>query len=116
MVRTRASTFGAASKIATGNYTGNGAATQAIVGVGFQPISLIIYANVDSVNRCIGFKIAQDGNFCHIYRTTSLGYIYDVSGDHIISLDADGFTVGDGTGEVNAFNINARVYTYIAFG
>jgi hypothetical protein len=35
--------------------------------------------------------------------------------DHIISLNSDGFTVGDGTPSSNLVNVNIIVYTYIAW-
>lgn len=91
----------------TGTYTGDGAATKAITGIGFQPQYLLIFAQVASASQ-LGFKSDQD--------TT---YTYGPAGyqqDHIISLDSNGFTVGDGTGSSNYFNVNARVYTYVAFG
>ncbi len=40
---------------------------------------------------------------------------YLISPDQIISLDADGFTVGDGTPWVNVVNINTNVYSYAAY-
>jgi len=34
--------------------------------------------------------------------------------DVVISLDADGFTIGDGTGGTNYFNVNLETNTYMA--
>jgi len=113
MVKTRASSLAAASRIATGNYTGDGAATQAVIGVGFQPIAVIIYKNLDG-GKTPGFKVLEDGLFTYFWYDIVQDYYY--MNDMIISLDADGFTVGDGTGDVNTFNVNAQVYTYICFG
>ena len=114
MPKTRASSLGAASKIATGTYTGDGAATQAITGVGFRPKLVIIYRPLDSGNTP-GFKIDADTTSALYYRTALTSYIYQ--DDAIISLDADGFTVGDSTPIfINTFNVNAQVYTYTAWG
>lgn len=101
-----------AAKIKTGNYTGDGNTTKGITGVGFQPKFLIIYPQVTQVNMPF-MKSSQDGTKTS-YNTGSNTFYED---DYIISLDADGFTVGDGTGgsSANHCNINGRVYTYIAF-
>lgn len=96
------------ARIATGEYTGDDGATKAITGVGFQPRRVDIIPQVDGL-ALLHIKTDQEGTFAYVngqYET-----------DHIISLDADGFTVGDGTGgsSGNTANVNARVYTYIAF-
>jgi len=113
MVRTRTSTLGAASKFVTGTYIGDGAATQAIVGVGFQPKGIIIYVQSNVMPHYMPhYKITQDG-LNSIWGGGTWVYI----NDNIISLDADGFTVGDNTfGGANLLNINLVQYTYIAFG
>ena len=99
-------------KIATGTYTGNAAATQATTGVGFQPRLLIIDYPATAGTQ-MGIKNDQMGTKAKIIHSTS-GYYED---DHIISLDSDGFTVGDGTGGVaNVMNVNAITYTYVCFG
>lgn len=91
----------------TGTYTGDGAATKAITGVGFQPKYLIIFPQLATAGL-LGFKSNQDTT----YAFGPAGY----QQDHIISLDSNGFTVGDGTGSSNYFNVNARIYTYLALG
>ncbi len=95
--------------IKTGTYTGNGNATQAITGVGFVPTALFI------------FKMADASNWGGYVKTTEMGayarQIYNngrYKVDHIISLDADGFTVGDSTPFSNQVNENGAVYAYIA--
>jgi hypothetical protein len=101
-------------RMKTGEYTGDAAATKAITGVGFQPKFLMVYEQV--TQTYFAFKTDQDG-------TKALVVISEVAegelnlyiDDQIISLDADGFTVGDGTGSSNYCNL-AQVYTYIAFG
>ena len=98
----------------TGTYTGDGAATQAIVGVGFQPRFLIVFKNVTTTLGDMGMKSEVDGNNTKLFWLPTAAWYYQV--DHIISLDANGFTVGDGTGSANSFNINLMSYTYIAYG
>lgn len=98
-------------RFATGTYTGNNAATQAITGLNFQPRYLQIWSQVaGDINNLTVYKSEQDG--------TRAFYSAAYQNDQIISLDADGFTVGDGTGSAagNVLNVSARVYTYIAFG
>lgn len=96
------------ARVATGTYTGNGAATQAITGVGFQPRMLLIYPQLASAVFPF-VKSDQDG--LNAWGTNNAG-----GTDQIISLDADGFTVGDGTPSTNHCNVNLRVYTYWALG
>lgn len=87
----------------TGTYTGDGAATKAITGVGFQPSVVIVH---DQDNE-MGVKTDQDGTKTFRYSS--------YQDDHIVSLDSDGFTVGDGTASANLYNTNTTVYTYIAW-
>ena len=100
-------------RITTGTYTGDGAATQQIRGVGFQPKFVIVYRQFNAVGD-IAHKSDQDGTMTKYVDFTIGQTTY--ADDHIISLDPDGFTVGDGTLDANRFNINLQVYTYIAFG
>jgi len=103
---------GGGTKLATGSYTGNGGATQAITGVGFQP--KVLYASVRTAGAGWEAKKTDvDGTAAKLLWHTT--FVYE--NDHIISLDADGFTVGDGTGGVgNAMNAAARVCTFVALG
>lgn len=94
----------------TGTYTGDGNATKALTGVGFKPKALRIFSRTTSGD---GWKTNQDGTYS--WGGDANGYNYLEDG--IISLDADGFTVGDGTGWAdNYFNTLNRVYTIIAWG
>jgi len=109
---------GGGIQIATGTYIGDGNATQAIVGIGFKPTYLIVYIhrNIDNnfpQYQDVAMKTDQDGlnAFCFL-ANWSENYMTD----DIISLDADGFTVGDGSTFRNCFNNLAWVYTYVAFG
>lgn len=101
-------------RMATITYTGNGAATQAITGAGFQPKTLIVYRQTGFQSRGFGVKTDQDGLNAIFMDFTTLVVSY--APDMIISLDADGFTVGDGTGITNIFNVLGVTYTCIAWG
>jgi hypothetical protein len=97
-----------AGRMATGTYTGDGNATQAITGVGFEPEHVFIYRQLNSSGGGDWWKSDVDGTKS---RSQSWGY----KDDHIISLDSDGFTVGDGTGGSNEVNVNTGIYTYVAW-
>lgn len=106
-------------KFVTGTYTGDNGATQAIVDVGFQPKYLFVYPQLDNVVLTFwAQKSDRDGlNTDIIVRGAPIQHHYET--DQIISLDADGFTVGDGTGgyaAANVLNVAARIYTFVAFG
>jgi len=116
--RTLAKSVGV-GRFVTGTYTGNGAATQAIVGVGFQPRFVLIYTQFQALRRAM--KTDRDGLNTAMteWAVVSGSVEYHYETDQIISLDADGFTVGDGTGDANVWNLlneNGAVYTYVAFG
>ena len=97
---------GGTAELATGTYTGDGNATQAITGVGFQAEFIFVWPAVDGQSPTgPGHKSVDDGT------KTRSGFAYN--DDHVISLDADGFTVGDGTGTSNLYNVSARVYNYV---
>lgn len=96
-------------RIKTGTYTGDGAATQTITGVGFEPKAVLIvkhvanYAYLYLKNDQMGlYAFYNSGNWA--YPT----YVIDV----IISLDSDGFTIGDGL----SINNNGEVHSFICWG
>lgn len=100
--------------IASGTYTGDGAATQAVAGVGFQPTAVLIYPQVDVVNGSESFKGSVDGINAFLWIAGIFVHMY--TNDQIISLDVDGFTVGDGAAwPWNVFNTLGQVYTYVCF-
>jgi hypothetical protein len=111
MVKTRASGGGAGggAQMATGTYTGDGAANQGIVGVGFQPQFVYVYSHTShSLAGCdMDMSTDQDGGNANCVLAASHFSFY---GATIPSLDADGFTVR------GHLNNNGEVYTYIAFG
>ena len=100
------------SRIYTGNYTGDGNATKAVTGIGFQPKYLRIFSHEGGLDA-FGEKTASDG----VYAAGGDPGNYQYLADGIVSLDSDGFTVGDGTGwAANFFNTNGIVYTFVALG
>lgn len=94
-------------------YTGDGGATQAISGVGFEPNFVMIYPKVGA-GSYMGLKSDEDGLNTLLFRSGGAANAYET--DHIISLDSDGFTVGDGTGGAgDFFNVGARDYVAICY-
>ena len=112
-VKTLAKSVGV-GMFATGTYTGDGAVTQAIIGVGFQPRFMLIYAQMQACLKAM--KNDTDGLNADMIEPVAGMPQHRYEADQIISLDADGFTVGDGTTLANTVNINLVTYTYIAFG
>lgn len=102
------------ARIAVGSYTGDGASTKTVSGVGFQPKLVVILPR--STGKYQQIKTSSDGTKSHLIGNTSF-----YEDDHIISFNSDGFVVGDGTGSgtgapTNHCNENTIVYTYIAIG
>lgn len=107
-------------QVATGTYVGNGALTQAIVGVGFQPKFVMIYPhdNGSVLDFPIGFRTDRDGGFAYWWWRGAGPGTFDYDLGNIISLDVDGFTVGDGSIGLTPNNFNALgvTYTYLCWG
>jgi len=101
----------------TGTYTGDGNATKAITGVGFAPKMILVYPQVNQTNGW-GMRSDQDGlNYMGWKTFTGAEYNFRYTTDNVISLDADGFTVGDGTTlGVNWMNVLGRVYSFACWG
>ena len=114
MSRTRTqSGAGGGVRLAQGQYTGNGAVTLTINGIGFRPRFVQITSG-DTTNMPAQ-KNDTDGLNTSLFWRAGPGFRYRV--DMIISLDADGFTVGDGTGFIgNIYNILNADYYYVCFG
>ena len=90
-------------------YTGDAAATQDITGTGIAPTFALIYPHITD-GGYVGLKTKEDDTKAFIERAGAADNCYE--DDHVISLDADGFTVGDGTGgTANFLNVGARDYT-----
>ena len=107
---TAAVAAGGGAKMATGTYTGDAAATKAITGVGFQPKAILVH------RKNSGYHLVYKNDQDALLAWCSNGAVY--LNDQIISFDADGFTVGDGTGAGGRENLNtnAAVFGYTAWG
>jgi len=101
---------GGGVQMKTGTYTGNDGATKAITGVGFRPKYLMIYDQTLMNSNYQWFKTDQDGTKSLVQETANSCARY--LNDMIISLDADGFTIG----QTETINAASQVYTYVAFG
>jgi hypothetical protein len=103
-------------RIKTGSYTGDGAAApggQSISGVGFTPKHLVIMTDPDGDNVNSDWHLTNDeatvgGAFRNSDRAAEFANM-------IISLDADGFTVGDYGADAHP-NKNLQPYVYTAWG
>lgn len=107
-------------RIKTGSYTGDGATSKAITGVGFKPKYVKIWT-----------RNAVDGTAINIHETTadiiddnasgmsalhsSAAAGHSVQANTIISLDTDGFTVDDDGVDADP-NANGVVYNYLCLG
>lgn len=107
-------------RIKTGTYTGNGATSQAITGIGFQPKYVRIWLH----NTAAGDQVIIEKSDQHA--TTFADKITVESGadqhdevktvdDALISLDSDGFTVDDAGADSHP-NKNTQAYCYLAIG
>lgn len=104
--------------VKSGFYTGDGALTQAISGLGFRPVFLMIMVRQTTDGLGTGVFLTwpdvQDditgGAMIAILATTVL-----VQSNTVASLDADGFTVDDNNNDENP-NTNATLYNYFALG
>ena len=109
------------AKIATGSYTGDGATSQAITGVGFQPkvVWIVRRFTADTVlaDRELMFTsdTIVDDNAAGMAINMWSGSAIESSDNAIISLDSDGFTVDDEAADKDP-NANGIVYNYIAWG
>jgi outer membrane protein assembly factor BamB len=98
------------ARVKTGTYTGDGAASRSFTGVGFPPAVVIIKGNDVGSPDDLTSAVLRSGNM-------PAGLSKPLKGDQalvstaILSLDADGFTVG-GDRRVNAAGIQ---FHYVAF-
>lgn len=99
-------------RMKTGVYNGDGTTPRAIIGIGFKPRFVIVYVHVagEYPNPCL--KTDQDLFFSGAPFLAGAITEWKYDPEMIISLDADGFTVGNSAGT----NENGQAYTYIAFG
>ncbi len=112
----------ATANIATGTYTGDGALSLAVTGVGFAPKFVIISGRVTSnasqADKSVTFTstviVDDSANGMAVAMENGAGTAtYD---EHaIIALGADGFTVDDNGANENP-NVSGAVYNYVAIG
>ena len=101
-------------RVATGTYTGDGSASQSITGIGFTPKYIIIFYLADGSSRGMVYKTDDmPGSKGLIPNFAASQFSYK---DDMVTIDADGFTVGDGTGWANVVNIDTAAYAYVCFG
>ena len=98
-----------ALSVKAGTYTGDGATTKAITGIGFLPKVVIVSATLGTGDASATCFKTTDMSTGATGRTSNMGENGNQTTGEIDSLDADGFTVRDQK------NINTRVYYYIAF-
>ena len=106
-------------QVVSGEYTGDGAATLGVSGLGIQPKYIVIckksagggneqiYASFASMidDNAAGMAYAWGSNSVHGALIT----------DKIRSFDSDGFTVGDDSTQ-GSINSNTTTYNYVAIG
>lgn len=90
-----------AKRLKVGSYTGNGAASRALTGVGFSPEFVIVMSAGAAEVVWRSSADTEGFNFANSAGNTAW----------ITSLDADGFTVGNDT----RVNTNGTVYHYVAW-
>ena len=98
--------------IATGTYTGDGGVAQAITGIGFAPKVAVV---TDRQAAGGAARMFQKWDVMLADLCTNWSWFCDVEADHLISLDADGFTVDDDAGDSHP-NKSGQVYLYYCLG
>ena len=100
------------ARIKTGTYTGDGSTSQAITGVGFQPMIVVIQERAAGTYSLDLFMLTSEhpANTC-----TRIGTSAGTDQDALVSLDSDGFTVDDG-GDNDDPNKSNITYWYCALG
>jgi len=114
---------GSQANIATGSYTGDGATSQAITGVGFTVKFVYITRRLTADNTFFGITeviwtsdVIVDDNAAG-YAVSMEDSAGAVKGETnaIIALGSDGFTVDDAGGDADP-NASSVVYNYVAIG
>lgn len=107
--------------LVTGTYTGDGATSQAITGLGVAPVYVRIWQRATatgSANAChetTDTIIDDNASGMSLAAQTVAGWTAALVTDAIIALGSDGFTVDD-AGTDSDPNTNTRVYNFIAIG
>lgn len=103
------------ANVAVGSYTGDGAADQGITGLGFTPKGVWVFGEADL--DAIWWKstnATSDWDFRHLGATTTQQQA-GAAFEGILTLDADGFSVSDGSADADP-NKNGSTYWYLAVG
>ncbi|KKL75497.1 hypothetical protein LCGC14_2054320 [marine sediment metagenome] len=111
-----------ACKIASGTYSGDGETSQAITGIGFTVLFVMIFWPITTETQVVNMGLIFTTNL--FVDDNAAGFVInlDDSGGNantkingIIATGADGFTVDDAAADRHP-NTNAATYTFIAFG
>ena len=107
------------TRIKTGSYVGDGADSRAITGLGFKPKYVKITRDPDAdwdkskiLTRIDSMSTQRCIQVLDLVDTDVIVYEAPL---RIISLDSDGFTVGDGTADQDP-NKDGQKYVYLAIG
>ena len=98
----------------TGQYTGDGTRNHAITGIGFRPKFLHINRRMTVDASATQLQVKDDympANGCVQHSAAETNFYIDM----IISLDADGFTVGDYNADLPP-NKLGELYTFCCWG
>ena len=100
-------------RIYSGQYTGDGATSQAITGVGFQPMFIKIWVDGGAAAGSPTFE--KTDNFDTTIASHDLDGDTDLVDNAVIAIGTDGFTVDDAGADAHP-NKNTIVYNFICLG
>ncbi len=118
----RNSNKGTLSLVDTGTYTGDGATSQGITGVGFLPKFVKIWTDLGTTEGYFNMHEKVDqawGDYTFVHSLEDVTPSHRAFNERIKTLDDDGFTVSDDSsyaGGDNDPNMGGRVYDYLALG
>jgi hypothetical protein len=96
----------------TGYYTGNASTTQSITGIGFKPKTITI----EPLDASAMGHYTKDNSMATSYAKFHDMNVSVLEAD-LITLDADGFTLGDGSGGSGENpNQNTKIFAFHAWG
>ncbi len=98
------------AKVKTGTYIGDGAASRSITGLGFAPVVVIIKGNDTDAADDLTSAVLRSATM-PAGMSKPLKGDQGLSGNMILSLDPDGFTVGSN----RRVNANTVAFHYVAF-
>ena len=102
-----------------GTYVGDGATSRGITGVGFKPTRVVIYVKKTTDNDpIVFFETDIEINSWHVdggsITSKAVGN-HQFDSNKILSLDADGFTIGDNGADQKPNTLNED-YAWVAYG